>query len=71
MLIQTHATLHRRAAACICSAALLTLACPSAFAVQDCEFNGKHINTSNGFETAGKTVMVRCKDRDTSQRMRI
>lgn len=47
------------------SAALLILACAPAFAVQDCEFNGKHINTSNGFETAGKTGMVRCKDRDT------
>jgi antitoxin component YwqK of YwqJK toxin-antitoxin module len=65
MMIPTHPTFHRSATAYICSAALLTLACPSAFAVQDCEFNGKHINTSNGFETAGKTGMVRCKDRDT------
>ena len=64
-MTRTQPTFHRRVAAWICSSALVVLACPSAFAVQDCEINGKHINTSNGFETAGKTGMVRCKDRDT------
>lgn len=44
---------------------LLSLACQPAHAVQDCEFQGKHINTSNGAETAGKTGMVRCKDRSS------
>lgn len=53
------ANLHRKSAAWACSIALLTLACPSAHAVQDCEFQGKHINTGNGAETAGKTGMVR------------
>ena len=36
-----------------------------ALAVQDCELNGKSINTNNGAETAGKSGMVRCKDRDS------
>jgi antitoxin component YwqK of YwqJK toxin-antitoxin module len=57
-----HAT---RTIASICAVALLALASPAAHAVQDCEFNGQHINTSNGAETAGKTGMVRCKERDT------
>ncbi len=39
----------------------------TAFAVQDCEFNGQSINTNNGAETAGKTGMVRCKDRDSGR----
>lgn len=46
---------------------LLALASPAAHAVQDCEFKGQHINTSNGAETAGKTGMVLCKDRDTGK----
>ena len=37
----------------------------AALAVQDCELNGKSINTNNGAETAGKSGMVRCKDRDS------
>ncbi len=63
----THSSFHRNHfAAWICAVALLTtLACPSAFAVQDCEFQGKHINTSDGSQTAGKTGMVRCKDRSS------
>jgi antitoxin component YwqK of YwqJK toxin-antitoxin module len=48
----------------------LALATPSAFAVEDCEFNGKSINTNNGAETAGKTGMVLCKDRDSGLRVR-
>lgn len=49
---------------------LLLLASPAAHAVQNCEFAGKPINTSNGAETAGKTGMVRCKERDTGQMAR-
>jgi antitoxin component YwqK of YwqJK toxin-antitoxin module len=48
-------------------ATLLICITPAAFAVQDCEFNGQSINTNNGAETAGKTGMVRCKDRDTGR----
>jgi antitoxin component YwqK of YwqJK toxin-antitoxin module len=47
--------------------AALALAGSAAFAVQDCEFNGKPIDTNNGAATAGKTGMVRCKDRDSGQ----
>ena len=63
----TKPPLHRLGGACICAAALLALASPAAYAVQDCEFNGKPINTSNGADTAGKTGMVLCKERDTGQ----
>lgn len=38
-----------------------------ALAVQDCEFNGKSINTNNGNETKGLNGMVRCKDRDSGE----
>ena len=48
-------------------ATLLICVTPAAFAVQDCEFNGQPINTNNGAETAGKSGMVRCKDRDTGR----
>jgi hypothetical protein len=48
-------------------ATLLICITPAAFAVQDCELNGQSINTSNGAETAGKTGMVRCKDRDNGR----
>ena len=47
--------------------AALALSSSAAYAVQDCEFNGQHINTNNGAETAGKTGMVRCKDRDSGK----
>ena len=47
--------------------AALALSSSAAQAVQDCEFNGQHINTNNGAETAGKTGMVRCKDRDSGK----
>lgn len=45
--------------------AALLAGATAALAVQDCEFNGKSINTNNGAETAGKSGMVRCKDRDS------
>src|SRR3954470_21338975 len=50
-----------------CAVTLLAMACPVAHAVQDCEFKGKHINTSDGSQTAGKTGMVLCRDRDTGK----
>ncbi len=46
---------------------LLICVTPAALAVQDCEFNGQSINTNNGAETAGKSGMVVCKDRDTGR----
>jgi len=37
----------------------------AAHAVQDCEINGIAVNPGNGNTTAGKTGLMRCKDRDT------
>lgn len=51
-------------------AVVLSVGATTAYAVEDCEFNGKSINTSNGADTAGKTGLVRCKDRDTGQMAR-
>ncbi len=56
-----------RRAAWASLAALSLWTCQAAYAVQDCEFNGQSINTNNGSETAGKTGMVRCKDRDSGK----
>lgn len=41
------------------------LAASPAFAVIDCELDGKSINVNNGAETAGKSGLLRCRDRDT------
>ncbi len=49
--------------------ALLAAANP-AHAVQDCELDGKPINISNGNLIAGKTGLVRCKDRDSGALLR-
>ena len=49
----------------VCLGAVVLASATGALAVQDCELNGKSINTNNGSETAGKSGMVRCKDRDT------
>lgn len=52
---------------------LLTAACAAllcagpARAVQDCELGGASINPANGNTTAGKTGLMRCKDRDTGR----
>ncbi len=51
-------------------AAICLLSGTSALAVQDCELNGESINTSNGATTAGKTGLIRCKDRETGLLMR-
>lgn len=37
----------------------------TAHAVQDCELNGQSVNPANGNTTAGKTGLMRCKDRDS------
>lgn len=62
------AMLGRKMSALFLFAALL--ASSSAFAVQDCELNGENVNPSNGNTTAGKTGIMRCKDRDSGQMVR-
>lgn len=60
------------AAACIrllVFALLLSAGWP-AQAVQDCELNGQSVNPANGATTAGKTGLMRCRDRDTGQLQR-
>lgn len=42
----------------------------AAHAVQDCEINGIAVNPANGNTTAGKTGLMRCKDRDSSELVR-
>ncbi|GAA4357344.1 hypothetical protein GCM10023165_51160 [Variovorax defluvii] len=50
--------------------ALLVLHPLAALAVQDCELNGQHVNPANGNTTAGKTGMMRCKDRSSGELVR-
>ncbi|RYF82153.1 MAG: hypothetical protein EOO29_08110 [Comamonadaceae bacterium] len=38
-----------------------------AHAVQDCELNGESVNPANGHTTAGKTGLMRCKERDSGE----
>src|SRR5688500_11655155 len=52
------------------AAALLALLPLGAQAVQDCELNGQSVNQANGNTTAGKTGLMRCKDRDSGELMR-
>ncbi len=49
------------------AAALLLASATLAHAVQDCELNGEHVNPANGSTTAGKTGLMRCKERDTGE----
>ena len=51
-------------------AALLCAAPVAAFAVQDCDLNGESVNPSNGNTTAGKTGLMRCRDRDSGELVR-
>ena len=44
---------------------MLLGAAGAAHAVQDCELNGQSVSPSNGHSTAGKTGLMRCKDRDS------
>lgn len=53
----------------LCLVAALTAA-GAAHAVQDCELNGQSVNPSNGNTTAGKTGLMRCKDRDSGELQR-
>lgn len=46
------------------------LAWPLVHAVQDCEVNGESVNPNNGNTTAGKTGIMRCKERDSGQLVR-
>ncbi|HEX2827537.1 MAG TPA: hypothetical protein VHP37_14395 [Burkholderiales bacterium] len=48
-------------------ALLLALLAPSAHAVQDCEMNGEHVNPANGSTYAGKTGVMKCRDRDSGK----
>ncbi|MBL8484366.1 MAG: hypothetical protein JNJ60_19370 [Rhodocyclaceae bacterium] len=47
----------------------LGLSLPAA-ALQDCEIDGKAVNPDNGATTAGKTGLLRCRDRDSGQLLR-
>jgi len=51
-------------------AVLLIVSQQAAHAVQDCELNGQSVNPANGSTTAGKTGLMRCKDRDSGELMR-
>lgn len=44
--------------------------CTSALAVQDCEINGADVNPANGNTTAGKTGIMKCRDRDSGKLVR-
>ena len=48
-----------------CLTVPLLLCSLSAFAVQDCELNGEHVNPANGYTTEGKTGMMKCRERDS------
>ena len=47
--------------------ALMFVAAGLAHAVQDCEVGGQNVNPANGSTTAGKTGLMRCKDRDSGE----
>ena len=42
----------------------------AAHAVQDCELNGQSVNPANGATTAGKTGLMRCKERGSNELQR-
>ena len=52
------------------AAAVLIGVAGAASAVQDCELNGAPVNPANGSTTAGKSGLMRCKDRDSGQLQR-
>jgi antitoxin component YwqK of YwqJK toxin-antitoxin module len=49
---------------------LMFAAIAPAHAVQDCDIAGVAVNPANGATTAGKTGIMRCRDRDTGELMR-
>ncbi|RYX96783.1 MAG: hypothetical protein EOO28_05805 [Comamonadaceae bacterium] len=48
----------------------VAFAAQAVHAVQDCDIAGQSVNPNNGYTTAGKTGLMRCKDRDTGQLQR-
>jgi len=54
----------------IAIAALCFFAAGVAHAALDCEFNGRSINLSDAGSIAGKTGLLRCKDRETGELQR-
>lgn len=53
------------------AAALFAFLCATAAHAQlDCELNGRSVNPANGSSTAGKTGLLRCKDRATGELQR-
>ena len=48
-------------------AATLLLASAAAHAVEDCEMNGQHVNPANGSTYAGKSGIMKCRDRDSGK----
>ncbi|MCH8622053.1 hypothetical protein [Undibacterium sp. TS12] len=42
----------------------------SVFAVEDCDIKGESVNPANGNTTAGKTGIMKCKDRDSGKLVR-
>lgn len=60
----------RSARLCLAVACLAASVCTSAWAVQDCELNGESVNPANGNTTAGKTGLMRCKERDSGELVR-
>lgn len=51
-------------------AAMLIAPASAVFAVEDCELNKESVNPANGYTTAGKTGMMKCKDRDSGKLVR-
>lgn len=52
------------------SALVGLLGAAAAHAQQDCDLNGRSVNPANGATTAGKTGLLRCKDRATGELLR-
>ncbi|WPH13528.1 toxin-antitoxin system YwqK family antitoxin [Variovorax paradoxus] len=54
----------------IAAAALWLFAAGAAHAALDCELNGRKVDPSDGGSTAGKTGLMRCKERETGELQR-
>jgi len=54
----------------IAAAALWLFAAGAAHAVLDCELNGRKVDPADGSSTAGKTGLMRCKERETGELQR-
>ena len=60
----------RRTALRGAAALLALLGAATAYAQLDCELNGRSVNPADGSSTAGKTGLLRCKDRATGELQR-